>query len=71
MLLIHLVNHEGEENEAEECNVNRINQHLSWNQTFTQNVILYAEKRGSIQIEEQILRLTNRGRKIADQAFAR
>lgn len=71
MLLIHLVNHEGKENEAEECNVNRINQHLSWNQTFTQNVILYAEKKGSIQIEEQILRLTNRGRKIADQAFAR
>jgi len=71
MLLIHLVNHEGRKDEAEECNLHRINHHLSWNQTFTRNVVLYAEKQGSIQIEEKILRLTNRGREIADQAFAK
>tara|TARA_B100000809_G_scaffold263312_1_gene316261 strand:+ start:1201 stop:2304 length:1104 start_codon:yes stop_codon:yes gene_type:complete len=71
MLLIHLVNHEGRKDEAEECNLHRINHHLSWSQTFTRNVVLYAEKQGSIQIEEQILRLTNQGREIADQAFAK
>ncbi|HHZ90601.1 TPA: metal ABC transporter permease [Candidatus Poribacteria bacterium] len=71
MLLIHLINHEDREDEVEECSLDRINHHLCWDQAFAQNVVWHAEKQGSIQIQDQILRLTNRGRKIANQAFTR
>ena len=65
MLLIHLINHEDREDEVEECSLDRINHHLCWDQAFAQNVVWHAEK------QDQILRLTNRGRKIANQAFTR
>ena len=69
MLVIHLFNHEGlPEAEAESAMVH-LHEHLSWDPTFTTQVVKYALNNRYVSQEETQLTLTERGRTIAQQAL--
>ena len=69
MLAIHLLNHEGRPEAAEECQAERLDQHLRWRPEFVRRVIGRAEQRGLLRQSEGLLLLTDRGRQMARQAI--
>ena len=75
MLLIHLVNSKISSNRTENdqylivCHLDQIHHRLNWNESFTQSVVNYAQKHGSVEIRDRVLYLTNVGQDIANQAF--
>jgi len=68
-LLFHLYNHEGSEIEAREAGVQTIQTHMRWAETFTNNILARLIKDGSIQIENQIIKLTDYGRQVSIQKY--
>ncbi len=68
MLTVHLFNHEGMPEAAEECRVDHLHDHISWNPLFAQRVVRYAERRKAVVEEQGLLRLTDVGREIARDA---
>lgn len=61
-LLFHIMNHEGEEDEALENGLATINEHLNWEEDFLKHILSDLKEREKIQIEEGIIKLTDLGR---------
>jgi manganese/zinc/iron transport system permease protein len=68
MLTIHLLNHEGSPEAAEESRVEHLTQHLRWEPDFAQRVVRTAERRGLVAPFDGRLALTDRGRSLAREA---
>ncbi|CAN5589299.1 metal ABC transporter permease [soil metagenome] len=69
MLAIHLFNHEGAPEAAEETREDRIERHLSWPPEFASRVVHGAQREGFVVRREGLLSLTERGRKLASDAL--
>jgi manganese/zinc/iron transport system permease protein len=68
MLAIHLLNHEGSPEAAEESRVDHLTEHLSWEPDFAHRVVRGAERRGLVHPAAGRLVLTERGRAVAREA---
>jgi manganese/zinc/iron transport system permease protein len=68
MLTIHLLNHEGSPEAAEESRVEHLTQHLRWEPEFAGRVVRGAERRGLVERGDGRLALTDRGRTLARDA---
>lgn len=71
MLTIHLLNHEGTPEAAEECRVDHLQEHLRWTQPFASEIVGRAERAGLITIRDGLLNLTGAGRGLAETALER
>jgi manganese/zinc/iron transport system permease protein len=71
MLVIHLLNHEGRPEEANENHVEHLHEHIRWQPSFAWQVVKRAQRRGLILIQDAQLSLTERGRQLAHQAIMR
>lgn len=71
MLTIHLLNHEGTPEAAEECRVDHLQEHLRWTQSFASEIVGRAERAGLITIRDGQLNLTAPGRGVAETALER
>ena len=69
MLVIHLFNHEGMPEAETESAIADLHEHLSWDPTFTTQVVKYALSNRYVSQEESQLALTEQGRTIAQQAL--
>ena len=69
MLVIHLFNHEGLPEAEAESAMAHLHEHLSWDPTFTTQVVKYALNNRYVSQEETQLTLTEQGRTIAQQAL--
>lgn len=69
MLTIHLFNHEGLPNAAEESRVDHLDRHLRWAPDFASNVIRLAERNALIDSDAGTLYLTEIGRSRAREAI--
>lgn len=68
MLAIHLLNHEGEPDEAEESRITHLQQHLRWEPGFAARVVREAEARALVIRRDGRLSLTGCGREAARKA---
>ena len=69
MLAIHLANHEGQPDEANECRLDTLFQHLRWDKTYTARVVGMAEGRGLVERIDGQLCLTATGRRLARETM--
>ena len=69
MLVIHLLNHEGLPEAAEESAIANLHEHLRWDPTFAHQVVRYALNNRCVSQEETQLVLTEQGRSMARQAL--
>ncbi|HEX2050920.1 MAG TPA: metal ABC transporter permease [Actinomycetota bacterium] len=69
MLAIHLLNHEGRPEEAEESRVDGLDRHLRWEPGFVAQVVRGAERRGLVERRDATLALTENGRDLARRAI--
>ena len=67
LLLVHLSQHEGTENQTRECNKNNISKHLLWNPQYTQKIILVAIQKGFIYLKKNLLTLSESGKQKAKE----
>jgi manganese/zinc/iron transport system permease protein len=65
MLAIHLLNHEGSPEAAEENRVAHLSEHLRWEPGFAQRVVRLAEREGLVVRQNGHLALTETGRDVA------
>jgi manganese/zinc/iron transport system permease protein len=65
MLAIHLANHEGAADAAEESREAHLGEHLRWPRDFAHGVVRRAEARGLLVRRGERLALTDRGRRVA------
>jgi manganese/zinc/iron transport system permease protein len=70
MLVIHLQNHEGLPEAAEECRPEHLHEHLRWNPRFAAQVIGRAVRRNLVARAGGLLMLTDRGRRLARESIA-
>ena len=68
-LAIHLLNHEGLPEEAVECRMDHLQEHLRWAEPFAEQVVDMSERAGYIQSQAGGLRLTENGRVLAAEAI--
>jgi manganese/zinc/iron transport system permease protein len=71
MLTIHLLNHEGTPEAAEECRVDHLQEHLRWTPPFASEIVERAQRGGLVTADEEILSLTSDGRTLANSALER
>lgn len=71
MLTIHLANHEGRPEAAEESRIDHLDRHLRWEPDFAQRIVRLAERRGLVRSHGRVLELTQAGRELAADAVAR
>jgi manganese/zinc/iron transport system permease protein len=71
MLAIHLANHEGRPEAAEESRVDHLDRHLRWGPEFAERIVRLAERRGLVVSDGLQLTLTQAGRELAADALAR
>lgn len=71
MLAIHLLHHEGRPEAAEESRVEHLSQHIRWQPAFAARIVRDAERRGLVAADGGLLRLTDRGRLVAQEAMMR
>ena len=69
MLAIHLLNHEGLAEAAEESRVEHLDEHLRWEPAFAAEVVGRAVDRGLVLRDDGALALTDRGRNLARNAI--
>ena len=69
MLAIHLFNHEGLPDAAQESHIDHLDEHLRWERAFAAQVVRQAERRGLVIQHNGVLALTERGRQLARQAI--
>ena len=65
MLAVHLLNHEGTPEEAEESEVGHIDRHLRWDPLLAHRVLAYSQSRRLVTRKGNQLRLTALGRETA------
>lgn len=68
-LMFHIFNHEGNENEAIECGVNTIQNHLRWKDDFLSKIIKELKEKNKIFIQDNIIKLTDFGREFAAESY--
>ena len=71
MLAIHLLQHEGEPEEAEERRVEHLQEHLRWAPAFALRVVRMAQEGGLVRRDGDALYLTDAGRVLANEAVVR
>jgi manganese/zinc/iron transport system permease protein len=72
MLLVHLSQHEGTLEEAAECSIEHLSRHMKWSPAFGQRVVANLTHDGlARQVNRTCLRLTDRGREVAQAAMLR
>jgi manganese/zinc/iron transport system permease protein len=71
MLAVHLLNHEGTPEEAEESEVGHIDRHLRWDPLLAHRVLAYSQARRLVTRQGNQLRLTPLGRETARDVIAR
>lgn len=69
MLAIHLLNHEGSPNYADEARVEHASEHMRWEHDFAASVIRRAQRGGVLQRRDNTLFLTDSGRVRAREAL--
>jgi manganese/zinc/iron transport system permease protein len=69
MLAIHLLHHEGRPEAVQENRAEHLSQHVHWQPSFAEKVVRYAERKGIVNNEGGFLRLTERGRLVAQEAM--
>jgi manganese/zinc/iron transport system permease protein len=69
MLAIHLSNHEGLPEAAQENILEGLHDHLHWSPGFTQQIVRQAERQGLVRRHNGLLALTESGRELAQQAL--
>lgn len=64
MLLMHIANHEGKQNENDELGIESIYRHVNWNKSKINNKIKILTKKGLIKtdLSGQVYRLTDKGK---------
>jgi manganese/zinc/iron transport system permease protein len=65
MLAIHLFNHEGSAEAAQENRMAHLSEHLRWQPEFARRVVRLAERQGLVERENGFLLLTETGRDVA------
>lgn len=70
MLAIHLATHEGKPEAAVESRVGNLDEHLRWDEEFTERIVRGAARRGLVVQRGGLLELTPRGRELARDAVA-
>lgn len=68
-LLFHLMHHEGRENEAVEAACETIYKHMSWDPVFTRKILSSLQGEASIEIVNDIIKLTPRGRAKSEEKY--
>ncbi len=71
MLVIHLLNHEGQPGEEAEDQIGHLHEHIRWKPAFAIKVVKRAQRQGLILLQDEHIRLTGQGRKLAQQALLR
>jgi manganese/zinc/iron transport system permease protein len=71
MLAIHLFHHEGLPEEKQENSLSHLHEHLRWQPEFAVSVVELAERKGLIARNNGNLVLSERGRKLAQEAIVR
>jgi manganese/zinc/iron transport system permease protein len=72
MLLVHLSQHEGTPDEAAECSLEHLSQHMRWSQSFGERVVANVTRGGLAQeVGGTGLRLTDQGRAMAQEVMLR
>jgi len=69
MLAIHLLHHEGRPEASAENRAEHLSQHVHWAPEFAEKVVRYAERKGIVNNESGLLRLTESGRLVAQEAM--
>ncbi len=69
MLAIHLFNHEGTPDSAQESRLEHLHLHMRWPPAFADRVVKLAVREGLIRSAAGTLTLTERGRQLAQQAI--
>jgi manganese/zinc/iron transport system permease protein len=69
MLAIHLLQHEGTPQEADESDVGGLHRHLHWLPADVGRVVRRAERHGLVTEQGGRLKLTDAGREVATGAF--
>ncbi len=69
LLVMHLLTHEGTVAERDEAALAALPQHLRWEPAFAREVARRAEQAGLVERRNGLLRLTARGRALAQQAL--
>jgi manganese/zinc/iron transport system permease protein len=67
MLTIHLMQHEGGPDAATESRVDHLVEHIRWQPAFAEQVVRYAERKGTVRRHSGALQLTEEGRILAQQ----
>lgn len=63
--LMHVINHEGAEDEREELGKNTIHEHLDWNKEFAKDIFNNLYNSNLVYIEDDIIKVTEKGRDLA------
>lgn len=71
MLALHLLNHEGTAEAADECDPAHLSAHLRWTPAFVSAVVRRAETAGLVSQRGDLLALTDQGRELAQAASLR
>ena len=69
MLVIHIYNHEGLPEAEQECRIDHLEDHLRWSHTFAQRAVKSCRSLGLISDSGPLLRLTDEGRVVAQEAM--
>jgi manganese/zinc/iron transport system permease protein len=67
MLAVHLLQHEGRPDAADESRVDHLVEHIRWQPDFAEQVVRYAERKGMVSRRAGQLQLTEAGRTLAQQ----
>ena len=70
-LAIHLMQHEGRPEAAEESRLEHLERHLRWDPDFAARVVRGAQRRGLVARQDGSLALTERGRAVARELIVR
>ncbi|WP_026890031.1 metal ABC transporter permease [Lacrimispora aerotolerans] len=68
-LLFHLYQHEGSEAESQEAGLHTLSAHFRWDEAFTNKTVKYLLKEGNVSIENEVIKLTTKGRELSDQEY--
>lgn len=71
VLVVHLANHEGTANQAQESTLSHLQAELRWTAEFARDVVRRAAQTGLIRSDQDRLTLTGAGRQLAQQVTTR
>jgi manganese/zinc/iron transport system permease protein len=72
MLLVHLANHEGTPQQAEEGSLSHMARHMTWSPSYRDRVVRYVTHNGLVQrVDGTHLVLTDKGREVAQHVMVR